>query len=406
MSFILPAPVLEALSRLNTHGFAAYVVGGCVRDLLLGKEPHDFDICTAALPEDVHSCFAAQRIIDTGIRHGTVTVLLGGQELEITTFRTDGDYLDGRHPLSVSFTRTLAEDLKRRDFTVNAMAWSPQEGLVDLFDGQADLKLHRLRCVGDPQKRFTEDALRIMRALRFAAQLGFVIDPPTAQAAHLLRERLQLISRERIAAELLHTLSYPAAPDLLAEFSDVLSVALPSLPLSALSEGLSVLRRLPSEPDNVSTLAALLCGCQSEIINACLDSLKLSRQLHQDTLRLAEAAHTPFSSDDTVIWLSRLGTKQLEHLLVLQTACGTLTIEEADQRRAIMQNALQEGMPLSLSLLPVNGRDLKRLGLRGAEIGDMLIHLHEAVLRGQCPCEREMLLILAKELLYQKGTTP
>ena len=126
MSFILPAPVLEALSRLNARGFSAYVVGGCVRDLLLRKVPHDFDICTAALPEDVHACFAAQKIIDTGIRHGTVTVLLGGQELEITTFRTDGDYLDGRHPLSVSFTRTLDEDLKRRDFTVNAMAWNPQ----------------------------------------------------------------------------------------------------------------------------------------------------------------------------------------------------------------------------------------------------------------------------------------
>ena len=373
-----------------------------MRDLLLGKEPHDFDICTAALPEDVHSCFAAQRIIDTGIRHGTVTVLLGGQELEITTFRTDGDYLDGRHPLSVSFTRTLAEDLKRRDFTVNAMAWNPQEGLVDLFDGQADLKLHRLRCVGDPQKRFTEDALRILRALRFAAQLDFVIDPPTAQAAHLLRERLQLISRERIAAELLHTLSYPAAPDLLAEFSDVLSVALPSLPLSALSEGLSVLRRLPSEPDNVSTLAALLCGCQSEIINACLDSLKLSRQLHQDTLRLAEAAHTPFSSDDTVIWLSRLGTKQLERLLILQEACNTITAEEAALRRAVAADVLKAGLPMSVHQLPVNGEDLKHLGLSGAAIGDMLTRLHENVLQRKCPCEHDTLLAFAEKFIGKK----
>ena len=281
-----------------------------------------------------------------------------------------------------------------------AITWTA--GIRFLFDGQADLKLHRLRCVGDPQKRFTEDALRIMRALRFAAQLDFVIDPPTAQAAHLLRERLQLISRERIAAELLHTLSYPAAPDLLAEFSDVLSVALPSLPLSALSEGLSALRRLPAESDNVSTLAALLCGCRPEITNECLDSLKLSRQLHQDTLRLAEAAHTPFSSDDTVIWLSRLGTKQLERLLILQEACNTITAEEAALRRAVAADVLKAGLPMSVHQLPVNGEDLKHLGLSGAAIGDMLTRLHENVLQRKCPCEHDTLLAFAEKLIDKK----
>ena len=401
MSFILPAPVLEALSRLNASGFSAYVVGGCVRDLLLGKVPHDFDICTAALPEDVHACFAAQKIIDTGIRHGTVTVLLGGQELEITTFRTDGDYLDGRHPLSVSFTRTLDEDLKRRDFTVNAMAWNPQDGLIDLFDGQADLKLRRLRCVGDPQERFTEDALRIMRALRFAAQLDFSIDPPTAQAAHLLRGRLHLISRERIAEELLHTLRYPAAPDILSDFSDVLMAALPSLSSDALVVGLSALRRLPTESDNIISLAALLCGCGPESICSCLDSLKLSRVMYQNTLQLAEAAHTAFPAEDTAIWLARLGTEQLERLLTLQEAFNTLTAEEAAARRASATDTLQAGLPLSVRLLPINGEDLKHLGFSGSAIGDILARLHEGVLRRRYPCEREALLALARDFFEQ-----
>ena len=401
MSFVLPAPVLEALSRLNASGFPAYVVGGCVRDLLLGIVPHDFDICTAALPEDVHACFAERKIIDTGIRHGTVTVLMDGQELEITTFRTDGDYLDGRHPLSVSFTRTLDEDLKRRDFTVNAMAWNPQDGLVDLFDGQEDLKLRRLRCVGDPQERFTEDALRIMRALRFAAQLDFSIDPPTAQAAHLLRERLQLISRERISQELLHMLRYPAAPDLLAEFSDVLAAALPSLPMDALPEGLSALHRLPAGPDSVTALAALLCGCQPEAADECLTSLRLSRIMHHDALQLAESAGTLFPAEDSAIWLARLGEKQMERLLTLQEACGTITAEEAAQRRAVAESALLDKLPLSIHQLPVNGRDLKRLRLSGAAIGDMLTRLHEAVLRRECACEREALLALARKHIEQ-----
>ena len=399
MDIKLPAYVLNVLYQLNSNGFPAYIVGGCVRDMLLGKVPHDYDICTAALPQDVHACFPNDKIIDTGIRHGTVTIHMHEQDLEVTTFRTDGDYLDGRHPESVSFTRSLSEDLKRRDFTINAMAWHPEEGLVDLFGGQDDLRLHRLRCVGDPQERFSEDALRILRALRFAAQLDFFIDSETAQAAHDLFERLRLISRERIAGELLHMLLYPTASDLLETFSDVLFAIFPSLPPLALSKGLNALRNLPGGQDKITVLAALLCSCSQETADECILSLKPSRIFHKYALELTVSSHMLFPVGDAAIWLSRLGIEQMERLLILQTACGTLTAEEADQRRAIIQSTLKEGIPLSLSLLPVNGRDLKRLGLHGAQIGDMLTRLHEAVLRGQCSCEREAMMMLAKELL-------
>ena len=243
----VPDSAREALRRLEAAGYAAYLVGGCVRDSLLGRVPGDWDITTAALPEQVEAVFAGERIIETGLKHGTVTVLLEGLPLEITTFRTETGYSDHRHPDAVAFTPSLKEDLARRDFTVNAMAWrpvetplirpsvrtgapSPQgEGLADPFNGQADLRDKIIRCVGEPEQRFREDALRILRALRFAAQLDFSIDPATAAAARALRETLALVSRERIAVELTKLLCGPAARRILTEYWEILAVPLPEL---------------------------------------------------------------------------------------------------------------------------------------------------------------------------------
>ena len=225
----LPAPAREALSRLEAAGFAAYLVGGCVRDSLLGRSPGDWDITTAALPEQVEAVFAGERIIETGLKHGTVTVLLAGLPLEITTFRTESGYSDHRHPDAVAFTPSLEEDLARRDFTVNAMAQSRDGGLFDPFGGRGDLEQRIIRCVGEPELRFREDALRILRALRFAAQLDFSIDPATAAAAHALRDTLALVSRERIAAELTKLLCGPAARRILTEYWEILAVPLPEL---------------------------------------------------------------------------------------------------------------------------------------------------------------------------------
>ena len=180
MQIILPKNVNKIIHVLEEHGFQAYAVGGCIRDSLLGRTPHDWDITTSALPEQVKDLF--KKTVDTGIQHGTVTILLDGEGYEVTTYRLDGEYEDSRHPKEVTFTSLLSEDLKRRDFTVNAMAYNEKDGLVDLFGGQKDMEEKVIRCVGDPLERFTEDALRILRAVRFAAQLGFSIEERTRES--------------------------------------------------------------------------------------------------------------------------------------------------------------------------------------------------------------------------------
>ena len=196
----LPADVSKIINILESNGHEAYAVGGCVRDCILGKVPHDWDITTSALPETVKSLF--DRTFDTGIEHGTVTVLMHGTGYEVTTYRVDGKYEDGRHPKEVTFTASLEEDLKRRDFTINAMAYNESKGLVDLFGGEEDLKAGIIKAVGNPTERFTEDALRMLRALRFSAQLGFEIEPATYQAIKELAPTLDRISAERIQVEM------------------------------------------------------------------------------------------------------------------------------------------------------------------------------------------------------------
>ncbi len=200
MKITLPEDVKKIISKIEDAGFEAYAVGGCIRDVLMGREPDDWDITTSAHPHDIKNLF--RRTVDTGIQHGTVTVLMNGTGYEVTTYRVDGIYEDARHPKEVSFTGDLTEDLKRRDFTINAMAYNDTEGLVDMYDGIRDLKRHIIRCVGDPEERFSEDALRMMRAVRFAAQLGFEIDPATRAAVRKLASNLECVSAERKMTEL------------------------------------------------------------------------------------------------------------------------------------------------------------------------------------------------------------
>ena len=228
-SIPLPQAVADALSALENAGYEAFIVGGCVRDALLGREPKDYDITTSALPEEVERVFCQNRVIETGLRHGTVTVLSRGEPLEITTYRTDGDYSDHRHPDGVTFTRTLTEDLARRDFTVNAMAYSPDVGLINPFGGLNDLHEKRLRCVGDPDHRFQEDALRILRLLRFASVLGFSVEENTARAARERRDGLRAIAHERVYAELNKLLCGENVTAVLLEYPDILGVVLPEI---------------------------------------------------------------------------------------------------------------------------------------------------------------------------------
>ena len=198
MKVSFPESVRWAIKRLNDAGYEAWAVGGCVRDSALGKEPHDWDMTTSALPEETMAVFADYPVIETGIKHGTVTIVVDGEPLEITTYRVDGSYSDGRHPDGVSFTRSLEADMARRDFTINAMAAHPEKGIVDCFGGLEDLKNGVIRCVGDPERRFSEDALRILRAMRFSAVLGFPVEEKTAEALLKIRENLRHVAMERI----------------------------------------------------------------------------------------------------------------------------------------------------------------------------------------------------------------
>lgn len=394
----LPGPVLEALSRITSRGHEAYAVGGCVRDLLRGIKPHDYDICASCAPEEIHACFAGERMIDTGIRHGTVTVLLDGMPLEITAFRADGDYSDGRHPDSVRFTRSLAEDLRRRDFTVNAMAYHPDKGVTDLFGGRQDLRDRVVRCVGDAEARFTEDALRILRALRFAAQLDFSIEPSTARAMRALRGRLELVSRERVAEELLRMLRYPAAPDILNAFPDVFFAAMPDFPPEAFAPGISALRGLPGG-DPALALSALLHACEDGALRRCLTSLRLSKALEAQAVQLAGNCREPLAPAGVPLLLARLGEAQTSRLIALQRACGLLTEAEAAQRALRVRDALDKGLPLTLRQLPVTGRDLTALGFSGPAVGRALETLHRLALTEELPCEREALLRRAESML-------
>lgn len=391
MSFDLPVPVLLAIMRLNERGYEAYAVGGCVRDMLRGVKPNDYDICVSCTPQETHAAFADERVIDTGIQHGTVTVLLGGMSLELTTFRADGEYLDGRHPASVRFTRSLAEDLRRRDFTVNAMAYHPITGVVDLFDGEKDLEKRLIRCVGDPEARLTEDALRILRAVRFASQLNFDIHGPTAQAMHRLKDRLRLVSRERIAAELIHAAAEAGAVPALGEFSDVVFAALPDFPPLAWINGLKALSRLPAG-DATLRMAALLHDCGEPALQNTLDSLKQSRAFREEVLALCRHARRPFEPGETAVMLAMLGENQLQRLLLLQQAVGVLDEKEAAQRLSRMRAAQLANLPLTLRDLPVNGKDLTALGLQGEAVGDTLHAIHQMVLRSQLPCDRATII--------------
>ena len=277
------------LDALHGAGHAAYAVGGCVRDSLLGLAPHDWDLCTSARPEQVMAVFGEEKCIPTGLQHGTVTVKQGGRLYETTTFRTEGAYSDGRHPDAVCFVPDVREDLARRDFTINAMAYSAEEGLIDPFGGRDDLAAHLVRAVGEPERRFEEDALRILRLYRFAARFGFAIDPATGAAARALGPHLDCVSAERIQEELLKLLAAPRPGSYLE--SAVLAVVLPELEPEKQPERFAELCRTidriePTAENVPARLAALLCPLGEAGARKALRKLKCSNALTDEVTAL------------------------------------------------------------------------------------------------------------------------
>ena len=391
----------ELLDTLHRAGYAAYVVGGCVRDSLLGLTPHDWDLCTSALPQQVMELFGAQRCIPTGLQHGTVTVKQSGALYEITTFRTEGTYTDGRHPDEVHFVPDVREDLARRDFTINAMAYNEKEGLVDPFGGQADLQSGIVRAVGVPRQRFTEDALRILRLYRFAARFGFAIDPPTAQAAQELCAHLDCVSVERIEEELAKLLSAPAPAAYLDE--KILGVVLPELSPEALAAAKPVVDACPAGAENLPIrLAALLLSLGEDGIRRTLKRLRCSNACIEETAVLVREA-VPGVPVSLNIYACRLLGKY--NLCTVQriAALGTaLQPERAADFAALSELAEQldaDGVCCRVSQLAVNGRDLMAAGVpAGPGIRKVLEALLDGVIREEYPNERQALLAAVQQL--------
>ena len=288
------------LDALHGVGHAAYAVGGCVRDSLLGLDPHDWDLCTSARPEQVMALFGEEKCIPTGLQHGTVTVKQGGRLYETTTFRTEGAYSDGRHPDAVCFVPDVREDLARRDFTINAMAYSAEEGLIDPFGGRDDLAAHLVRAVGEPERRFEEDALRILRLYRFAARFGFAIDPPTGQAARALCAHLDCVSVERIEEELSKLLAAPAPAAYLDE--KILKVIIPELSAPALQAAKPVVDACPAGTEDLPVRwAALLMSLGEDGTRKALKRLRCSNACIEQTVVLVRGCllYTSPSPRDT-----------------------------------------------------------------------------------------------------------
>lgn len=388
MKMEIPSPVLHSLFALNQAGYEAYIVGGCVRDSLMGKEPFDWDITTSALPKETLAVFQNYRTIETGIQHGTVTVIIEDMPLEITTFRVDGDYSDGRHPDNVSFTCNIKEDLRRRDFTVNAMAYHPRNGLVDPFHGQKDLKKQLIRCVGNPKKRFTEDALRILRGLRFAATLGFSISPSTARSIRKLADSLSLVSAERISVELLKLICGKSAGKILFDYADTLSIILPDVEFAKMAK---VVSSVPNEPTSRLT-ALLLNRTPKEAENAC-KRLKLSARMTKDVTTLIRYKDIPLKPTRSSILqaLNKLGPELLFTLIPIKSVIEQQSFDEFQS----IWNILESDGDLCYRTkdLAITGDDLITAGIpAGPELGTTLNALLNAVMDGTCPNEKESLL--------------
>lgn len=384
----IPAAPMRILSLLNDAGYEAYLVGGCVRDALRGDVPHDYDITTNALPEQMQSVFSELRTIETGLHHGTLTVLLDGEPFEVTTYRVDGVYQDHRRPESVRFTSCLQEDLGRRDFTVNAMAYHPVLGFRDPFGGAEDLRRGVIRAVGEPHERFSEDALRILRALRFSARFGFSIEEKTAAAAHDLKGTLTLIAAERVREELAGILVAPDADRILADHADILATVIPEgstvLPLSGLDPSDLVLR-----------LAAYLHTVGSRAARAALWRLRNDRatcRAVEDILMLREEG-LPEEDEAILRALRKYGRDGVARAMALASAEG----KDTSTARARLDGLLRDGACYMISMLAVDGKDLAAIGIPcGREMGAALERLLDAVIRKECPNEREALLAYAK----------
>ena len=442
--FELPRGAAFVLKRLHDAGYQAYVVGGCVRDTLLGIAPKDWDVCTNALPHEMQRVFGDCHVIETGLQHGTLTVMYDHEPYEVTTFRVDGEYTDHRHPDEVIFVTDVREDLSRRDFTVNAMAWSEETGVVDAFGGQEDLAARLIRCVGDARKRFGEDALRIMRAMRFASVYGFAIDPDTDEAIHELKSTLADVAAERIRVELAKLLCGAGAGNILRTYRDVIFTLFPALaPMDGFDQRTPhhlwdvwehTVRAVEAVPATETLrLAMLLHDCgkiavfsvddQDEghfygheehsvrIAQKVLADLKLDNATRDRVLTLIGSHGWPVTPERRLLKrrLNQLGEEALRQLIEVKRAdalaTGTKDAAAVEAHRVQTMSALDallaENPCVTLRDMAVNGRDLMSMGAKGRAVGETLQWLLEQVLDENLPNDRDALLAAAQAHLAQ-----
>lgn len=441
---IIPEHVQHILNQLTSAGFEAYAVGGCVRDSILGRVPHDWDICTSALPEETMQIFSGYHVIETGLKHGTVTVMLEKEPYEITTFRQDGDYGDHRRPDRVEFVKCLREDLARRDFTVNAMAADAQGTVIDLFGGKNDLESGVIRAVGNPAQRFQEDALRILRGLRFAAQLGFSIDPATAVSMGEKKALLKYVSGERVYTEMTKLLISPGAAHILQHHGSVLTEIFPEMgdtmgfpqnhPCHNRDVWGHTVEALGYSSPDVEVRWALLLHDLGKPACSTTDENGIShfyghpqrgaemardifRRLHADrstteavcTLVAHHDSGAPVTRKSVRRWIHKFGPELLRKLLEVKR-CDTLAHVRIPKSIARYENilaftrlteqVLEEESCFQISNLAVKGSDLLSLNLSpGPQIGQILSLLLEDVLEERCKNEKAALMKRAQSHL-------
>lgn len=419
MKNYLSDEVKTVIEQFAAYGYTAYAVGGCVRDSLLSATPKDWDVCSPATPEMTKEIFKDFKVIDTGIRHGTVTVLVNDKPIEITTFRTEGAYSDRRHPDFVSFTADIAEDLKRRDFTINAMAYNPAMGLVDIAGGQEDLKNKLIRTVGNANERFSEDPLRILRALRFSASLGFKIENKTAESVLTLYPLLGDIAAERIFAELRLLLCGENLYYVLSEFTDVFCFLFPEISHSFKDANTctffgeemnlspsQIFEAVAAVKDVFSLRAAMLFSAAS-----ISDAEKIALRLRFDRattgriLNLLEAVNNPIPTDKPSMkrLINSYGFETVsDYLLSAEALSKVLKDGYADifgrlvGARVDFEEIKQKGEAVEIKDLHVTGNDIKKLGYKGTEVGRVLSFLLDAVIDGRIQNKKQDLLDFAR----------
>ncbi len=383
MNFNLPKKIEYVLDILISNGHSAYIVGGCVRDLLFGKEPHDYDIATSATPNETQSLF--EKTIATGIKHGTITVIIDGEQIEVTTFRTESSYNDNRHPESVSFVRDVSEDLTRRDFTVNAMCYNNREGLIDLFGGQDDIKNKTLKSVGDAKTRFCEDALRILRLFRFAATLEFTIEKTTFDAAIECAPLLKNISAERIFVELTKTAC-----------GNNISVISPLLDTNALLDfslentDLTVLQKLQNK-ENLRVFALLYLT--STNLQNTLNTLKCSNAFKDYCTKLSHLIKNGITANKTGI-KKALCTTDYDIVCDYFEYLKSVLNLDITSHISLLKEIINSNEPYKISHLDITGNDIMSLSFSGKQVGEKLEFLLNEVIKNPALNTREKLLDL------------